>query len=282
MEEQRRARAEDRPALEAIWLSSFPEDTPADVAFFWNSGFRPEQAIVHTVDGRPVSMLFLLPSVLNIPDSTSLPVGYVYAAATLPDYRGRGLFSSLLKFAHKLAADAGMRACFLRPAQPSLETFYARLGYQPGFRAEIQTFSRQEIEDQAADAVPLVRRRPCPSPQRRTWLRERHIPYIDWDTVVWRFVVEGVQGEYWESPEWSALCAPNAQHLLVRELLCPLEQRPSFFRHLCDRYSFDHCTIRAPSADAGGAVFGMIHALDTQMENRLASVPPLYMGLALD
>lgn len=282
MEEQRRARAGDRPALEAIWLSSFPEDSPADVAFFWNSGFRPDQAIVHAADGRPVSMLFLLPAALNLSGGTPLPVGYVYAAATLPAYRGRGLFSSLLEFAHKLAAEAGMRACFLRPAQPSLETFYARLGYRPGFTAAIQTMTRREIEDQAADTAPLARRQPLPSPQRRTWLRERHIPYIDWDDGVWRFAVQGVQGEYWESPEWSALCAPDAEHLLVRELLCPPEHRPAFYRHLCDRYTFDRCTIRAPSPDAGGPVFGMIHPLDTQMETRLASAAPCYMGLALD
>lgn len=283
MEEQRQANASDLPALEAIWLSSFPEDSPADIAFFWESGFNPEQAVVHTVAGRPVSMLFLLPAALSLPGHPyTLPVGYVYAAATLPEFRGRGIFSSLLEAAHNTARRSGMRATFLRPAQPSLETFYARLGYRPAFRADIRTMTRRDIEKQAAETAARARRLSLPTSLRREWLGERHIPSIEWDRAVWRFAIQAVRGAYWEGPGWSALCAPDAEHILVRELLCGQELLPSFYRHLCDRYQFDTCTIRAPSCDGDGTAFGMIHYLDAQAEALSYSRSSLYMGLALD
>lgn len=283
MEEQRRANEADRPALEAIWLSSFPEDSPADIAFFWDSGFRPEQAVVHTVAGRPVSMLFLLPAALSLPGHPhTLPVAYVYAAATMPEFRGRGIFSSLLDTAHNMARRSGMRATFLRPAQPSLEPFYARLGYRPAIRAAIRTMTRRDIENQAAETASPVRRLSLPSPLRQEWLCERRVPSIEWDRKVWRFAIQAVEGAYWEGLGWTALCAPDAEHLLVRELLCTQELLPSFYRHLCDRYQFDTCTIRAPSCDGDGMTFGMIHYLDAQAEVLSDSLSPLYMGLALD
>ena len=64
-----------------------------------------------------------------------LPLRYVFAAATLPAYQGRGCFSSLLRHAHALAAAEGAAALFLRPAEPGLAAYYERFGYRPYFTA---------------------------------------------------------------------------------------------------------------------------------------------------
>jgi GNAT superfamily N-acetyltransferase len=56
---------------------------------------------------------------------------YIYAAATHPDYRSRGLFGELLRFALDTAKDKGYAGSFLHPAEPSLTAYYARFGYRP-------------------------------------------------------------------------------------------------------------------------------------------------------
>lgn len=281
MGEYRAAREPDRAALERIWLASFPYDTPADVAAFFDSGFSPEQAVVCTIEEQPVSMAFLLPTKVALSQNVVIPAGYIYAAATLPTFRGQGLFASLLKTAHRMAWEAGMRATLLRPAEPSLEAYYARLGYRSAFQADRFTVTRRQAELAAAAVGPAPQRLSFPSPFREAWLARHRVAHVMWDATVWRYAIYGAGGEYWEGPSWAALCEPSADRMLVRELLCDEALLPEVYRHICRQYRFSTCTIRRPAIETAGEHFGMIHPLDQKTE-RLLSDQPLYMGLALD
>ena len=90
--------------LMRIWSDAFPQDNADDI--------RKE-------DGHPVSMAFTLPAVLEL-KSGSLNLCYIYAAATLTEYRGQGLFARLLGNVQEQLANNGVDACFLRPASPRL------------------------------------------------------------------------------------------------------------------------------------------------------------------
>lgn len=283
LDEQRPACEADLAALKEIWLSSFPEDTPADVEAFFEGGFSPQQAMVYTVNGQPVSMLFLLAVPLSLPGEKPLSAGYVYAAATLPTWRGRGIFSSLLLAAHKAAASRGMQAVFLRPAEPSLQAFYQRFGYRPGFFAGTVTLTRQQVEQAAAPASGTGERRyAMPTFFRENWLRQNGFAYPAWDRVFWRYAVNCAAGEYWEAPHWAALCQPSASHMLVRDLLCRDEHLPDFYRHLCRHYRFSSCTLRRPILEGTGQVFGMVCPLSGDADRLFFDCPRRYMGPALD
>ena len=285
MEEQRRACAQDRQALEHIWLSSFPDDTAADVAAFFASGFKAEQAIVHTVDGQPVSMLFLLPVDIRRPDGGVLPAGYIYAVATLPVFRGRGICSALLQTAHRMALQEGMHATFLRPAQPSLERYYAQRGYRPAFAVQTATVDRIQAETIAAAAVTAPvepQRMATPSSRRQNWLLRHGISHPAWSEAAWRYALHSTGGEYWETPAWSVLCEPSESHLLVREVLCTDAQLPDIYRHLCRQYRFSTCTLRRPAVSTTHEWFGMLHPLTSSAEAFLSNAAPCYMGPVLD
>ncbi|HIW73875.1 MAG TPA: GNAT family N-acetyltransferase [Firmicutes bacterium] len=147
----------DRPAVKEIWLSCFPGDTAETVDLFLGRLFRPGWCLVGREGNRAVTMAFLLPAELVMGEnredredrenkegqesrgsresreSRMLPLRYVFAAATLPSFRGAGRFGSLLRRAHVLAKGEGAAALFLRPAEPGLAVYYERFGYWPYF-----------------------------------------------------------------------------------------------------------------------------------------------------
>lgn len=100
------SRPDQIPALKAIWAASFPEDSHELIDRAFGRLYRPADCMVECRAGRPVSMAFLLPAVWHNGTST-YPVQYIYAAATLPAYRGQGLFGALLRQAHEEASRPG-------------------------------------------------------------------------------------------------------------------------------------------------------------------------------
>ena len=121
------SRPDQIPALKAIWAASFPEDSHELIDRAFGRLYRPADCMVECRAGRPVSMAFLLPAVWHNGPCT-YPVQYIYAAATLPAYRGQGLFGALLRQAHEEASRRGQAASFLRPGEPSLTADNRRCG----------------------------------------------------------------------------------------------------------------------------------------------------------
>ena len=126
------ARPEDRPALSRLWLACFPGDTMETVRAVFGRLALETECLVAAPDGFPVSMLLLLPQ-RYAAAGRSLPVQYIYAAATLPAYRGRGYCGALLKAAFEVGRSRGQAASFLRPASQGLTDYYTQFGYRPFF-----------------------------------------------------------------------------------------------------------------------------------------------------
>jgi GNAT superfamily N-acetyltransferase len=85
----------------------------------------PEQSLyVLRVDGDPASVTLVL---------RSGPVTGIYAVATKPAYRGRGLASALLAQARRDAA--GGRLTLQVVEGSDAERLYLKLGFRPAFRS---------------------------------------------------------------------------------------------------------------------------------------------------
>lgn len=112
--------------LKKLWLLCF-EDCEEDVDYFFRYRFDSTECIVDWQEGRVAAMLFLLTAQQK--GTFDRPAGYVYAFATHPDFRGRGIATKLLESARRrMAARGGFT--FLCPASDSLYYFYAQRGFR--------------------------------------------------------------------------------------------------------------------------------------------------------
>lgn len=83
---------------------------------------------IHTisVNNSVVSQLFLIPGELN-----TYKAYYLYAAATLEEYRGKGYMSKLLRTVENYAKDNNAEYILLMPGEDSLYDYYDGFGYKP-------------------------------------------------------------------------------------------------------------------------------------------------------
>ena len=110
--------------MRAMWHDIFGDDVAEIDSFF----VRHDDALhfIHKESGRVASMLFVVPLQM-----WERRVAYIYAVATLPEYRGRGLASKLLEDALRYIDDSGEFECAaLIPSSTESKRLYERLGFE--------------------------------------------------------------------------------------------------------------------------------------------------------
>lgn len=108
--------------LKRLWKTVFG-DTDLFIDTFFDVAFASDRCRFLTEDGTIVSALYWLDCHWN-----GQKIAYIYAVATDPNHRGKGLASRLIKETHTHLKEAGYAGAVLKPAQ-GLFSFYARLGY---------------------------------------------------------------------------------------------------------------------------------------------------------
>ena len=108
-----------------IWHKSFGDSIEYIHMFLqWNAARA--KIIVYMIQDRPVSVAYLLPLVYRKAGEQDVPCWYLYAAATLPEYRGHGYFGDILAFIQKHVPEP----VILVPAEPALTRYYERQGLE--------------------------------------------------------------------------------------------------------------------------------------------------------
>ena len=119
----------DVPKTRALWCQVFG-DSEAEVDAFYRAFPKCRAVVAENDAGEIVCVVHALPQTLVHPGGT-LPVSYLSAIATRPDYRGQGLASTLTGCCEALLERLGYALAVLTPAEEALFGFYARLGYAP-------------------------------------------------------------------------------------------------------------------------------------------------------
>lgn len=141
MIEYRKAVENDVNSLKKLWLKVF-EDKEIAVELFFQRIFNADISYV-AVDGEKiVSMLYLLPSLVN-----GHKACYLYAVATDESYRGQGIMGNLIEYALN---NSDAELCVTLPATESLYDFYGKFG----FEKLTSSFSHISREDVTALAKP--------------------------------------------------------------------------------------------------------------------------------
>ena len=121
----------DKADVMALYDLCFPGEHEYCAAYhdrFW----KPERCLI-VRDGETLCAMVNLMDAAMTQDGARLEATYIFAAATRPEYRGRGLMSRMLGRSFELGRAWGKDLSILLTENDSLFAYYARLGYAPAF-----------------------------------------------------------------------------------------------------------------------------------------------------
>ncbi|MBO7319105.1 MAG: GNAT family N-acetyltransferase [Clostridia bacterium] len=115
-------------SLTELWHKVFGDDEEY-IKLFFKEAYYDCDCFAEISEGKIVSAFYLLKSSIRI-DGKLFNGRYLYAAATLPEYRGKGLMAKLIKDAQDSIKANDIDFIALVPASDSLYDFYGRFGFK--------------------------------------------------------------------------------------------------------------------------------------------------------
>lgn len=112
------------PQLRQLWQTAFG-DTDAFLDSFFHTAFAYDRCRCVLDGDRPCAVLYWFDCSVE-----HQKFAYIYAVATHPDYRNRGLCRKLMADTHALLSDRGYAGAILVPQKESLRAMYAAMGYR--------------------------------------------------------------------------------------------------------------------------------------------------------
>lgn len=107
-----------------LYKKSFDEsDEYAD--YFFQNRYKQENVAAVIENGKVISALHLIPQEIML-CGKPVKAGYVSSAATLPEYRGKGLFAQTMAKADEMLKNNGMEYCVLYPFK---HEYYRKFGF---------------------------------------------------------------------------------------------------------------------------------------------------------
>lgn len=132
---------QNREEIQEIWQSCFGDDEEY-IDFYIRNRMTEETMLLYYLEGKAVSMASFLPAACRRGEE-DIPCRYVYAVATLPEYRGKGYGAKLLEFAREHYREP----LILSPAEEGLISYYEKLGFRRAFEKNaVETEDIQALE----------------------------------------------------------------------------------------------------------------------------------------
>lgn len=115
-------------SLISLWHNVFGD--PIDyIRLFFKDAYYDSECFAKVIDGEAVSAFYLLRCAVKLGDKT-YEGRYLYAAATLPEHRGKGHMSELIHEAIDYAETQKLDFIALVPASDSLYGYYGAFGFK--------------------------------------------------------------------------------------------------------------------------------------------------------
>lgn len=146
----RQAQKADKDSLLNIWSQCFGADQRYQ-NILTAEEYPLKDTYVYEAKGQIVSVLTLLP--IRWQNGEQCREGsYIYGVATLPQYRGKGYSSRLMREALTDLREQGKDFAVLYPAEESLYDFYAKQGFEPCC-TQLEAQVEEEQQEQWLDVV---------------------------------------------------------------------------------------------------------------------------------
>lgn len=115
------------PSLISLWHKAFGDDEEY-IKLFFDKAYYDCECFAEIVGDEAVSAFYLLKCSIK-KDGRMYNGRYLYAAATLPEYRSKGLMSKLIKEALDYGKSKALSFIALVPADDGLYDYYSRFGF---------------------------------------------------------------------------------------------------------------------------------------------------------
>ena len=121
----------DKAAVMALYDLCFPGEHEYCV-YYHDNFWKPDRCLLVKDGEKLIAMVNLMDAAMQGEDGL-LDVTYIFAAATHPDYRGKGIMGNMLEFSFGMGEAEGKDLSILITENDSLFAFYKRFGYAPSF-----------------------------------------------------------------------------------------------------------------------------------------------------
>ena len=281
MEHIRLSAASDIPAMRELWALAFGDSGPYVDNFFENY-YRPERMIVLEENGTVRAMTAWFDTSFVIPGDGAYRAAYLYAVATHPEHRSRGLSARLLKWADGHFRTLRIPAVTPVPATPSLHSFIAANGFRECFtHSELTVASRPH-----QTALPIT---PISAAEyalaREEFLAQPPHIFLPEEAVAYQQGCSRISGgglyRITTSCGSAILCSEGMEDgsLLVKELLGQPSACEEVVKNLHSTLPGFSGKYRIPGQNT---LFGMLKWLDKSVEVRWNWADRAYLGLAFD
>lgn len=238
------AAEKDIPGLREIWHISFG-DSKEYIDMFMEHQFENALTVVYEEDSKILSMFFLFRCDFSIRGKNH-PSFYLYAAATLPQYRGKGIMGKMLEFSKSYAAEKNFDFIILSPAEKSLYDYYSRFGFETCFKSKKITLALKGEDEYRADFSENAF-------EEMLTLRNAAVKKTDgiiWDEEFFRYAVyenEYTSGKTRSTKECYGIYFKEDDHIIFKELIGESsKQAIDFALSVCKEENVSSAQIAVP------------------------------------
>ena len=175
----------NREEIHKIWETCFGDEAEL-VDFYLDKRMTEDNMLLICQDGHAVSMASFLD--INVRDGEEWkPAKYVYAVATLPEYRGRGYAGKILKKAEEIFN----MPLVLVPAEKELVGYYRKVGFTEAYPSE-RLLEKQDVPELFAAELNSYSVEEITAAEYKR-IREQKLMrdgFIAWDEAAIRFAMD--------------------------------------------------------------------------------------------
>jgi ribosomal protein S18 acetylase RimI-like enzyme len=244
----RPAAAADEDDLVRLWTRAFG-DGPAFVRALLRDAGLPATALCAEADGRVRAAMYAFEGLRF----GGVPAAYLYALATEPEARGRGLGGAVVTALARRSFARGAELVCLSPADPGLAAWYAARGFRPGQPLADLPLA---VSHDGGRCTPLSAAEYLAARESALGLTPQLLAA---QSVLHRFGGGGFFRVAAGGVTAYACAEPTEDGLLIRELLCPAAAYDAVGGALAAHFSLPRVLLRRPAAD-GGRLFYIMSA----------------------
>lgn len=241
------------PQLRQLWQLAFG-DTEEFLDLFFSTAYSPDRCRCVTEDGQVTAALYWFDCSCN-----GQKMAYLYAVATHPDHRGKGLCRALMASCHRHFSAQGYAGSLLVPQEDGLRRMYRAMGYR-------DCTAISEFSCPAGDIPTPLR---SISQEEYARLRRDFLPENSLLQEGENLDFLEKQAAFYTGPHFLLAAAAEADSLYGLELLGDPGAAPGILKAL----NRIHGTFRIPGKEIP---FAMYHPLSPN------APAPAYFGLAFD